>query len=71
MVPYRKSQEEEDAELLEADAAHVDVDAEQCLFEVTIPAGNNSTCRLDEKREDVEQDKVKSESPCFYFKHGC
>ena len=56
--------EDEDEELLDADAAHVDVDAPQDLVVAEIGLrGGGGAEELDEEGEDVEQDKVDAETP--------
>ena len=56
--------EDEDEELLDADAAHVDVDAAQDLVVAEVGLrGRGGAEELNEEGEDVEQDEVDAETP--------
>ena len=65
--------EEEDSELLQADAAHVDVDAGHDLARGDVRStGDCRSASLNEECEDVIEDEEQTEAPCVNFEYrGC
>ena len=71
MEARREVAEEEDEELLQADAALVDVQPEQDLRGRHVVArSGRGAAGLDQKGEDVEQDEVEAKAPGFDFEES-
>ena len=63
-------EEQEYAQLLETDAAHVDVYSKHWKLRVVRNTCNRCARELHDKGKDVEEDEDKAETPCLDFEDG-